>query len=206
MLWDIGSIRMDKPGARVPKTRKSGNDFMQDKNGPLWNWKSFFAVFVLIVFATSVVEVFNEFRAGETLGSMGDDLARLFISALVLVAFLYDRHTQQKTLRELSGQLEKARGQLARLDSRSVELAGQYRAVMQKQFDAWNLTASEQDVVIGMLKGLSFREIAGLRQTREKTVRQQASTVYRKAGVSSRNELTAWFFEDMLDPLPAKVE
>ena len=41
---------------------------------------------------------------------------------------------------------------------------------------------------------------------RLKTVRQQASTVYRKAGVSSRNELTAWFFEDMLDPLPAKVE
>lgn len=58
-----------------------------------------------------------------------------------------------------------------------------------------------QDVVIGMLKGLSFREIAELRDTREKTVRQQASSVYRKAGVSGRNELTAWFFEDMLDPL-----
>ena len=71
---------------------------------------------------------------------------------------------------------------------------------MQKQFDAWQLSKSEQDVVIAMLKGLSFREIANLRGTREKTVRQQASTVYRKAGVGSRNELTAWFFEDMLEP------
>ncbi|WP_421980590.1 helix-turn-helix transcriptional regulator [Roseibium sp.] len=197
-------MRTARPDAGLPKTRKTGNDFMLDTNGPLWNWRTFFAAFVLIVFATSVVEVLNEFRAGETLGSMGDDLARLLISALVLGTFLYDRHIQQKTLLELSGQLEKARGQLARLDSRSVELAGQYRAVMQKQFNAWNLTASEQDVVIGMLKGLSFREIAGLRETREKTVRQQASTVYRKAGVSSRNELTAWFFEDMLDPLPVQ--
>jgi DNA-binding CsgD family transcriptional regulator len=33
-------------------------------------------------------------------------------------------------------------------------------------------------------------------------VRQQASSVYRKAGVSSRNELAAWFFEDMLEPPP----
>ena len=73
---------------------------------------------------------------------------------------------------------------------------------MQEQFDAWQLTESEQDVVIMLLKGLSFREIADLRETREKTVRQQASSVYRKAGVASRNELAAWFFEDMLEPPP----
>ena len=53
-----------------------------------------------------------------------------------------------------------------------------------------------------MLKGLSFREIAELRETREKTVRQQASSVYRKAGVAGRNELAAWFFEDMLESAP----
>ena len=54
-----------------------------------------------------------------------------------------------------------------------------------------------------MLKGLSFREIAELRETREKTVRQQATSVYRKAGVTSRNELAAWFLEDMLEPRTA---
>ena len=56
--------------------------------------------------------------------------------------------------------------------------------------------------MIMMLKGLSFREIAELRETREKTVRQQASSVYRKSGVTSRNELAAWFFEDLLGPPP----
>lgn len=173
---------------------------MIDPSGPFRHWQTLFAVFVLIVFGTSIVEIVSEFMSGETLHSMADDIARLAVSALVLAGFVIDRRAQQNALKDLGGQLQKARGQLARLDSRSPELAGQYRAVMQKQFDAWNLTGSEQDVVIGMLKGLSFREIAGLRQTREKTVRQQASSVYRKAGVSSRNELTAWFFEDMLDP------
>ena len=75
---------------------------------------------------------------------------------------------------------------------------------MQKQFDAWQLTTSERDIVLGLLKGLSFREIAQLRDTREKTVRQQASSVYRETRVANRNELAAWFFEDMLEPPPVE--
>lgn len=162
--------------------------------------RTVFAVFVLFVFGTSVIEIVSEFAAGETLHSMADDLSRFALSALMLAIFIFEFVAQRQALGELRGQLNSARGQLARLDNKTQKLASQYREVMQKQFDAWQLTASEQDVVIGLLKGLSFREIAELRQTREKTVRQQASSVYRKAGVASRNELAAWFFEDMLDP------
>ena len=130
---------------------------------------------------------------------MADDLLRFAFSAVLLAILVVERVAQRRELADLRGQLSKARGQLAKIDTQSVAIASQYRAVMQKQFDAWGLSASEQDVVIGMLKGLSFREIAELRGTREKTARQQASTVYRKAGVGGRNELTAWFFEDMLE-------
>ena len=164
--------------------------------------RTVFAVFVLFVFGTSAAEIISEFADGESLGSMGDDLSRFALSAVVLVLFIYEHFSQRQALGELRGQLDKARGRLAQFDARSQQLGSQYRAVMQKQFDAWNLTTSEQDVAIGLLKGLSFREIAELRETREKTVRQQASSVYRKAGVASRNELAAWFFEDMLAPPP----
>ncbi len=177
---------------------------MLDAIGQAPHRRTVFAVFVLFVFGISAAEIISEFLDGETLGSMSDDLSRFAISAVMLGIFIYEFRVQQRALRELSGQLNKGRGRLAQLDTRSQELASQYRAVMQKQFDAWKLTASEQDVVIGMLKGLSFREIAELRETREKTVRQQASAVYRKAGVASRNELAAWFFEDMLDPPPLR--
>jgi DNA-binding CsgD family transcriptional regulator len=159
-----------------------------------------FTVFVFFVFGTSAVEIVFEFADGESLRSMADDLARFALSAVMLAIFLFEFFAQRRAVGELRGQLNNARGQLAQLDNKTHKLASQYREVMQKQFDAWQLTASEQDVVIGLLKGLTFREIAELRQTREKTVRQQASSVYRKAGVASRNELAAWFFEDMLDP------
>ena len=175
---------------------------MFDAIGQIPYRQTVFAVFVLFVFGTSAAEIASEFLDGETLGSMGDDLSRFALSAVMLAVLIYEYLAQRRALGELRGQLSKARGQLAQLDSKSEQIASQYRAVMQKQFDAWHLSASEQDVVIGLLKGLSFREIAELRATREKTVRQQASSVYRKAGVASRNELAAWFFEDMLEPPP----
>jgi len=100
----------------------------------------------------------------------------------------------------MQGQLDNARGQLSRVDVNSQKLASQYREIMQRQFDVWSLTKREQEVVISLLKGLSFREVSELRQTREKTVRQQATSVYKKAGVAGRHELAAWFFEDLLDP------
>ncbi len=175
---------------------------MLESVGRIPSWRAVFAVFVLFVLATSGVEIIDEFASGETLDEMADDLFRFAISAVVLAVFAHEHLTQKRALRELSGQLNQARGRLAELDTQSRVLASQYRAVIQKQFEAWDLTASEQDVAILLLKGLSFREIAEMRQTREKTVRQQASSLYRKAGVASRNQLAAWFFEDMLDPLP----
>lgn len=98
--------------------------------------RAVFAVFVLFVFGTSAAEVISEFADGETLGEMGDDLSRFAFSAVVLGVFLYERRAQQQALGELRGQLDKARGRLAQIDAESPKLASQYRAVMQKQFDA----------------------------------------------------------------------
>ena len=76
---------------------------------------------------------------------------------------------------------------------------GLSRAI-QNQFEAWNLTESESDIASMMLKGLSMKEIGQLRDTSEATVRQQAAAIYRKAGLSSRAELSAFFLEDLLAP------
>ncbi|MEM9199269.1 MAG: hypothetical protein AAGD12_15610 [Pseudomonadota bacterium] len=157
------------------------------------------------VFSVSAVEIALQFLADETLGQMADDLFRFVFSAVLLAILVAERLFQQRELATLTERLRKAQGPLAKTDAQSVELASQHRPVMQKQFEAWQLSPSEQDVVIGMLKGLAFRESAELRGTREKTARQQVSTVYRQAGIGGRNELIAWFFEDMLDP-PMRVE
>ncbi|WP_298812374.1 hypothetical protein [uncultured Roseibium sp.] len=82
------------------------------------------AVFVVIVFGTSLVEIVSKFMSGETLHSMADHVARLALSALVLAGFVFERRAQQNALKDLGGQLQNARGQLARIDSRSPGLQG----------------------------------------------------------------------------------
>jgi DNA-binding CsgD family transcriptional regulator len=66
------------------------------------------------------------------------------------------------------------------------------------QLHRWGLTASEKEVALLLLKGLSFKDIAGLRGTNENTVRQQARALYKKAGLTGRHELAAFFLEDLL--------
>ena len=59
------------------------------------------------------------------------------------------------------------------------------------------LTASECDVASLMLKGLSHKEIAQIRNSSAATVRQQAAAIYGKSGLTSRAELAAYFLEDL---------
>ena len=81
--------------------------------------------------------------------------------------------------------------------------AGLGRAI-DAQFQSWKLSEAEHEVALLLLKGLSLREIAGLRETSERTVRQQSLSVYRKANLGGRAELSAFFLEDLLAPLPRR--
>ena len=73
-------------------------------------------------------------------------------------------------------------------------------AAINRQFETWALSPAERDVALLQLKGLRHKEIAELRKTSERTVRQQALSVYRKAGLSGRTDLAAFFLEDLLLP------
>ena len=42
-----------------------------------------------------------------------------------------------------------------------------------------------------------MKEIAGIRGTGEATVRQQATSVYKKSGLENRNQLVSYFLEDL---------
>jgi DNA-binding CsgD family transcriptional regulator len=75
---------------------------------------------------------------------------------------------------------------------------------IRQQFSAWGLSASESDVALLMLKGLSHKEIARLRNSSSATVRQQAAAVYLKSGLSSRAELAAYFLEDLFPSAEAR--
>ena len=69
-----------------------------------------------------------------------------------------------------------------------------------KQMTKWELTPAEKEIGLLILKGLSFKEIADVRSTSERTTRQQSLEIYRKSGLSGRAEFSAFFLEDLLLP------
>lgn len=72
------------------------------------------------------------------------------------------------------------------------------------QLDKWRLSAAEKEVAFLLLKGLSLKEIAEVRNTTEKTARVQSMAIYSKSALSGRSELSAFFLEDLLVPADSK--
>lgn len=72
-----------------------------------------------------------------------------------------------------------------------------------REFDSWNLTPAEREVGLLLLKGLSAQEIADIRGSAEKTIRHQTTSIFKKAGIKSRQELQAYFLEDLLPGIEA---
>lgn len=82
--------------------------------------------------------------------------------------------------------------------------SGQFVDVIDAHFRNWNLSKSESDVALMLMKGFSTQEIADLRTTKPGTVKSQTSAIYQKAGLRGRNELVAFFVEDLLSTSPLK--
>jgi DNA-binding CsgD family transcriptional regulator len=102
--------------------------------------------------------------------------------------------------RALEGRLLRARADADHWRHASEALQRGLGEAIDRQFREWGLSAAEREVGLLLLKGLSLKEIAELRGTSERTVRQQALAIYRKGEVAGRAELTAFFLEDLLVP------
>jgi DNA-binding CsgD family transcriptional regulator len=76
---------------------------------------------------------------------------------------------------------------------------GAIAEIMASRFAEWRLTEAETEVALFALKGCETAEIAELRQVAEGTVRAQLTSIYAKAGVSSRHALSSLFLEDLID-------
>jgi putative tricarboxylic transport membrane protein len=128
-------------------------------------------------------------------------LALAVLSAILLFFLFFQRFRTRHRELGLQHALEKATGEaVLRTEELERALAG-IHVQMEQAFDTWNLTSAERDVALLMLKGLRLNEIADARGTSERTVRQQAQVVYRKANLKGRSELAAYFLEDIMQTI-----
>jgi len=107
------------------------------------------------------------------------------------------RDEQVKVIRDL--EIARAQGQRWRAESRS--LLNGLGAAIETQFSRWNFTEAEREVALLLLKGLSTKEAAAVRAVSERTVREQARSIYSKSGLTGRASLSAFFLEDLLAPI-----
>lgn len=94
--------------------------------------------------------------------------------------------------------LDASREEAARWRKDTAALTGGLSAAIDQQLEKWTLTPAEKEVALLLLKGLSHRDVAEVRQVSETTVRQQARAIYKKAGLEGRADLAAFFLEDLL--------
>ena len=132
----------------------------------------------------------------------------IFLAALAGIAFhWWQMNAAVERSDRLHRELAEARAEVTRWTEDAQQWNREARPVLQglgeaidRQFQRWGLTEAESEVALLQLKGLRHKEIAELRHTSERTVRQQALAVYRKSGLSGRSDLSAFFLEDLLLP------
>ena len=143
-------------------------DVLTDISLGVPSWHIIFESLVIIVAGIGALFLIKDIRARTA------DISKLKQALLI----------SDDNLRHISDEMKNARNE--------------YSTVIKNQFKQWSLTPSEQEVAMLLLKGLSFREISSVRNTKEKTVRQQGSIIYSKANVEGRHEFAAWFLADFM--------
>ena len=153
-----------------------------------------FLCFVLL----SGVDLALDFSEGTDFAHIAQEAVILTLSLMALAWLLLDLRRHAIEIEKLRNEITGAQQPVPRPENYILEAKSSLSHVIARQFDDWRLTDSEKEVGWLLLKGLSLKEIATLRETLEKTVRQQASAIYKKAGLPGRHAFAAWFIEDAL--------
>ena len=150
------------------------------------------------VVVASGADLVADLSHGVDAGHITKEAIIVGISTVAIAWLLFGLHQQRLEITSLQQELETANNPRTSPKKYVLEARKKLGNVVTQQFSEWTLTGSETEVGWLLLKGLSLKEIAIVRSTQEKTVRQQASSIYKKAGISGRHAFSAWFIEDIL--------
>jgi DNA-binding CsgD family transcriptional regulator len=164
------------------------------------------AAFVAVaLFAT--IDIAADLREGTTVRHVLFELVVILVGLLGgvvvarrLIAVLRSARAAREELASLAQRLQQTEREATRWRAEAHELLAGLSVAVDRQFERWSLSPAEKEVGLLLLKGLSHKEIAAARSITEATARQQAGAVYKKAGLSGRNDLAAFFLEDLLLP------
>lgn len=154
-------------------------------------------IFAIVVIASGI-DLMADLSHGADTGHIVKEAFIIALSTGAIAWLLLRLRQQRSEIKSLQQELGERNKPRAAAKKYVLEARKKLGSVVSQQFTDWMLTGSESEVGWLLLKGLSLKEIAIVRNTQEKTVRQQASSIYKKAGVNGRHAFSAWFIEDIL--------
>ena len=104
---------------------------------------------------------------------------------------------------DLKEQLAVIKAEAHRWRTEARDLMNGLAVALDQQSNRWALSPAEKETALLFLKGLSHKEVASVRSVSDATARQQVRAVYKKAGLSGRHDLAAFFLEDLMLPAEA---
>ncbi|MGD8699452.1 MAG: LuxR C-terminal-related transcriptional regulator [Gemmatimonadales bacterium] len=160
----------------------------------------FLAAVFLAVFAGGLTDLALDRPSSWVSAHVLFEVAVMALSLGLAVTLWRGWSQTSRSLSELRHAMEARQAERDRWRESAQKLLEGLGAAIDRQFKEWGLTPAEREVALLLLKGYSHKHIAAATHRSERTVRQHAVTIYRKAGLSNRAELAAFFLEDLMLP------
>jgi hypothetical protein len=162
----------------------------------LWFSVFFFALFTVLI----VIDIAHDLASGIAVYHVLLEL--LMMLAAAAGAFYFGRwlRVARQVERDLAQDLKKARAETSRWQQEEQYLLNNLRKAINRQFAQWNFSPTDKEIAFCLLKGLSLKEIAKLKDSTFNSIRQQAHVLYQKAGLGGRAQLSAFFLGGLLQP------
>lgn len=160
------------------------------------------AAIITVLFLVMISNAFDlviDFTRQEPVWHLVEEIIVISLAIGLIILLTMELKQKKRDMQALLEELKTTERSLTQSTTFINNARKEYSEIIHQQFDEWQLSQSQQQIALLLLKGLSFNEIASIRDTKEKTVRQQASEIYKKADVAGRHAFSAWFFEDFLN-------
>jgi DNA-binding NarL/FixJ family response regulator len=169
---------------------------MEDSRKIVWLMLVGSGVFAVLV----AMDLVNDYQSGSTGRHLILEGILFTLSGGVFAMGVWQLTRARQQVTVLKGDLDRIHHEKEQWKHETHQLLAGLSQKIEGQFNLWRLTPAEQEVGFLLLKGVSLKEIADIRQTRLKTVQQQSQSIYQRTGLASRSELAAFFLEDLLPP------
>ena len=152
----------------------------------------------LIIIILLAIDIYLDLKKGYLHNAMWPEYIIISLFVLNFLFLLFRYFFMVKENKVITQDLSCTKIELERFRRETKDLTLGLSAKIEEQLDLWRLSKAEKEVALLLLKGLGQREIAEIRKTAEKTIRQQATSIYQKSHLTGRHELSAFFLEDLL--------